>query len=444
MKAFLLILLLFFTLSTLKGYAAPHSLPSSLAREVLSESLPNAHAPEIFTEEDFKLVWEQEPLFGLEAVLIPESIEWVRATDVLVIPRAKLKIKVKGIENGKASHRGFSQVFSVSNGNATTEILIALISGEKIEVAIDKPGHKIIHNTLRIQFSPKIYSENRVYYDTSCSPYGLKVEQGTLESNQWMYLSCRMVLNKVAGQLKQSIELYLYWDNAPANVFLNNLETSPTQYPLWVIPLQNEPKKISLSQKTRSLVLSYFVPEKFKKAFIGLGIGPYEYLYFGEGQNLITYAPVLTLYGSYFLSETSRIVGFDATAFHSLYYTDFGIYYYSEQAKFFDRKASLNFLLGGHAVLFKARGQALFRPGAPQGFEFIWKDSLKRSYNMSLGAFIFPQINDKAYYNFWWRWGTAGLFVELNYIAWLEKAINDRVFSRSIGIAIGFPLARFL
>ena len=51
----------------------------------------------------------------------------------------------------------------------------------------------------------------------------------------------------------------------------------------------------------------------------------------------------------------------------------------------------------------------------------------------------------KAYYNTWLRWGSPSFFGEVNYISWEENLEGrGRFYSQSVGVSLGFPLARVL
>ena len=101
-------------------------------------------------------------------------------------------------------------------------------------------------------------------------------------------------------------------------------------------------------------------------------------------------------------------------------------------------------MLGAHVLGFNNGNQFLIRPGVPQGVELVFSDAFRRGSNLSLGGFIYPEISGKEYYNIWLRWGGSRYFVELNYILWKEQVDSSSVFSRSVGVSLGLPLARFL
>ncbi|MBI3555139.1 MAG: hypothetical protein HY074_02600 [Deltaproteobacteria bacterium] len=215
---------------------------------------------------------------------------------------------------------------------------------------------------------------------------------------------------------------------------------------VWTLRLSSAANRVSLRVGTQSLVLRYSIPVVDHAGTIAIGVGPYAYTFEAEHTNTHTWAAIITAYGSYRLSDTMRIVGFDASAAHYNYYNDTGIYLSTVSAKAFDNRLLVNIMLGAHALVFRTDNVHYLRPGGPQGFELVYRDAFKRAYNLSLGAFIYPPISNRSYYNVWARWGGAGLFAELNFIAWREKGGSSDiqgVYNRSIGVSLGMPLFRF-
>jgi len=188
--------------------------------------------------------------------------------------------------------------------------------------------------------------------------------------------------------------------------------------------------------------ISAGLPRRLTTAFVGVGLGPYSYMIQVPGEKTVqTVAPITTLYGSYFLSEGSRMVFFDAFPVQGQWYNDFGLYFNNESSRALDERLSFNLLLGFHLISFKSPWGIQHRLGAPQGFEMIYRDAFGRRNNLSVGGFFYPPIAGKAYYNTWLRVGSSRIFGELNYLSWRELAGNgDQAISRSVGICIGAPL----
>jgi hypothetical protein len=151
-----------------------------------------------------------------------------------------------------------------------------------------------------------------------------------------------------------------------------------------------------------------------------------------------------TLYGGYFITEMMRVVAFGALAIHATPYSDIGVYINSEYLKVIDRRLVINIMLGAHVLGFNTGNEMKYAFGGPQGFELTFHD-IRKGENLTAGAFIYPHIDQTMYYNVWLRYGTARFFGEVNYISWIEPLSgSDRVYARSAGVSIGFPVARFL
>lgn len=428
-----------------------HSIPASLAQDALSESVPTAFAPVDFTPEDFSFEWVGEPLHEVSLSLVPDTIEWVRVGEFISLPRSRLQVVARDAQAGKVTVSGFSQALAESNeASIRAQIPIALQSGERnpVEITILREGKEILGKAV-VRFTPKDNGvSTRILYDSSCSPYGLSATVSGATSaaktgHDWMYVGCRLVTEAGPGNRTGSLELYTYWDNVGDVIQVGGVSTPSTSPSLWPLRVRAKPGRTELSANGRKIKLSYYAPDAFKHFFIGAGLGPYEYKFFGGGRDTVGVAPVLTIYASLFITESIRLVAFDATAISRSYYTDLGVYLSTESAKILDNRLSVNLLLGGHVIWFESEGKGVQRFGAPQGFEFNFRDAFVRGYNFGAGAFIYPLINDKAYSNVWLRWGTRGYFGEVNYIGWKERAEDRQIYSRSFGVCFGVPIGRF-
>jgi hypothetical protein len=186
------------------------------------------------------------------------------------------------------------------------------------------------------------------------------------------------------------------------------------------------------------------LPDPLHAAFVGLGIGPYYYLYRDGPVELDATLPLLTLYAGYAFTPEVRLVYFNATAMHARWGSiDQGLYVWLEQARFVDDRVSLNLLLGANVLVYSHDDHAVGRLSVPQGFEFIVRDLFARNRNLTAGAFVYPKISGRAYYNFWLRWGSPQVFGELNYIEWQEPHGDERTHSRALGVSFGAPILRF-
>lgn len=444
-----------FSLFSLKAFCGTFQLPASLLPEVVAETSPLAWALDDMRLEDFEVKWVKNTIPGASAKFVLESMEWVRVYDLFVIPRARLGIKIPGIQQGTVSYFNKNQVFAPTSSESSSEIPVALFSSQlnRIRVVVQRNG-KIIEDELVIKFLPKTSKQpvTRNYIDSSCSPYKidvkLKESKTPRQESSWSYTTCRMVYTHASIGRVPNLEIFVLWDQNSQDILLNGIPTHANSDSIWAFSNRTKPGHFVLESRNQgTLQFSYRVNETLNLAFLGIGIGPYHYEFDAQNLNTSAWVPLVTLYGSYFISDSIRFTGFNATAINKNYFSDTGFYVNTESFRIFDRRVSLSLMLGAHVILFKTKDGNEWKWGIPQGVEIIFKDFFKRGYNGSTGAFILPRINGKSYTNAWIRWGNPSLFGEFNYISWeepLEKSIGNRAFSKSIGICIGFPIARFL
>lgn len=435
--------------------AATLPLPASLAHEALSETVPTAFSPAgfepvAFDVPDFALEWRGDPLPGVEARLGEKSFEWVRAIEVLAIPRARLLLRVRDAEGGRITHAGFSHPLVSDEGQENAwaaEIPVALISGERnpVEIRIRRAG-KEIAGKLELRFKPRARAATpRVFLDPSCSRFDMRIEALAAEQGndaQWVYVGCRLIVAEGDAHRTPTLESYVFWDNVGQSLELGGIETPASSPSLWALRLPAKAAPVRLKASGQGLVLRYSVPERLRLGSIGLGLGPYTYFFDGLGNTTDTVAPLLTVYGSFFLTESMRFVAFSAASISQNSSGDLGVYLNTENFRIFDRRLGIYLLLGGHVIGFQSNGSFYAIPGFPQGMELIYSDAFGKGRNLSLGGFLYPEISGKAYTNAWLRWG-GRIFGEINYISWREKIGESPIYSRSVGLSFGMPIGRF-
>ncbi len=466
------------------------SLPESIPQEVLNETVPTAHAPLDFDSDDYTVEWVGPPLPNTNVVIKSKSIQWMRASDVLVLPRGRVELTAFGATGGTIKNAGYVQPMQplLAGGDANVGLItlsaplllgmpviptlpgasptsppepaavgmrasfpVALLSGDRnlIHVSLKRDG-KEETGVLRLKFKPRPeFTGARSNADTACSSSQVRIEGGNgapipPEDNDWLWIGCRLVHTYDTDYRRGNMELYVYWDGAGDLIEVNGVPTASKGESTWAFRVVPGAGEIRLKSGTRERVVKYFAADRMRLGFIGFGIGPYAYTFEGGNHNVHTVAPVLTIYSSFYFNEALRFVAFDATAIHSEPYTDLGLYLVSESVRFWDKKISLNVMLGAHTIGLRIKGIYMFKFGAPQGFELQYRDFLMRGSNAMLGTFIYPEIAGKTYYNLWLRWGPAKWFIELNYIVFREKFDDANIYNRSLGISVGSPLARFL
>ncbi len=422
-------------------------LPPTLAPEVLSETVPFVFDPGELRAQDFSIKWSGPTLEGVEVRVGEESLEWVRVKDVFVIPRGRIIVETKNAQAGRILNYGYSQAFQKEGDLWRAEIPVVFFSGKEnsVQVTLVRDG-KTIMGTLGFEFQPQAKErEGQVMIDPSCSPFNVAPKDVSIKANSWIFVGCRLAYVEGDKHLTSSLEIYVIWDNVGQIIKVDGIDQAASSQNVWALRQRAYPGNVAMSADggASKVTLTYSVAEKQHWAFLGVGVGPYSYSYFDSATAVNSYAPIMTLYGSFLFTELMRIVMFNATAFHSKFYSDLGIYLLTEQTRSFDKRLSFNLLLGLHGIVFKDGEKTVFKLGGPQGAELIFRDFLKRNHNLGLGAFIFPPIGGKAYYNVWLRWGTPSFFGELNYLAWQEAVDSHTVYSRSFGLTVGMPLARF-
>ena len=149
--------------------------------------------------------------------------------------------------------------------------------------------------------------------------------------------------------------------------------------------------RFELEAGATKLAFTYFAPERFHRLSLGLGIGPYAYLYSHAGEYLSTPSPLLTFYGSYYLTDTARFAVFDATAFNSRMNSDLGFYVNTENARAIDNRLSIHLLLGVHFIGIDSDGAYHLLFGAPQGFELVFSDALRQGSRPLGGLVSLPE-----------------------------------------------------
>ncbi len=446
-------------LSTTPVCASPSDTPTSLIRAALFESTPSAFAPSDISAEDFSWSWtskdqtHSQPPANIHVQISPQSLQWVRVSEVLVIPRARLIITapVTAVSGGHIDYLGVTYPFMAAGQQKLyidLPIVLLQSANHSVRFSLKIRDGKKLQYQLKINYQPK-QSElrNLVMVDSSCSSYQVDGEINQSKQPSWAYVGCRLIHGEGAGYRPAHLEMHMILSepNLGNSLIINQSEVEATQEGLWVVRTKGPNSKITVESPSLKLNLTHSAPSTVKYGFFGVGLGPYQYTQHSPGTDISSVIPLLTIYMSYFLTETVSLAAFNATNIHKQFLTDTGIYLRTETNRILDRRVSLSLMLGAHAIAFKWDGKTTTRFSAPQGVEALFRDFLKTSYNLSAGAFIYPPIASRSYYNLWLRWGKASYFAEFNYIGLQEPLeFGQRYYSRSVGLSFGFPLFRFL
>lgn len=424
-------------------------LPDSLARAALAAHKATAFAPAELDGGDFTIDRLDErggDALAASLTVEPGSVRFVRVADFVVLPRGLAKVVVSGADGGVIDYAGTTQVLvhDAATNSSSAELPVALLSGhaEPITVRARVAG-ELVRARYAVRFSPRSTHAALVMQDSSCSPWGIEVAGGSLPPDSWLYLGCRLIRTARADDMAATLEIYALWDNAGAGVSLSGVRLTRTREALYVLRVATAPGHLTLQARGHALTLTYGVPPTLPAAFVGVGFGPYRYLLRDGEREADVLTPLFTLYAGYTFTPDVRIVYFNATAVHRRGYADNGLYLWLEQARMVDDRLSFNLLLGANMLVYSHRDRLEWRMTAPQGFELVYRDLFMRNRSAMLGAFLYPDLFDRSYYNVWLRWGSPQLFGELNYIHWKQPHSDGVTSSTSVGISFGMPLARF-
>jgi len=452
-----------------------HRFPDSIALEALSDTVPFVFSPASLEASDFEPFWLDQEIPGVSLSLAKNSIEWVRVADLFLVPRGRLRLEVPKAEGGGLVSGGFSHVWASNDGtdSGIIEVPVAFLgtsTGYFLSVELNgvsvHGGQKNFSSRIGIRLKGKgIPKQERIMIDRACSPWGVRVDQVSLSSDEWIYIGCRMVVGWGDDHQVGSLETYILrsttrenqsFDSIGKPLYLGMQRLQEIRPSVYALRLWSKPGKIRISSDTfedRSVAsgvertdfkLEYFLGKRFYNGFFGGGIGPYQYEFSGSQGSTAGVRPLLTLYGGYFLSEPMRIVLFNATSMDRNYFSDTGLYLSLDQFTGLDGYVAFKLLLGLHGLAFPTGLGRQLNFSLPQGFEFTLKDVGGRNKNVLAGAFLYPPINDRSYYNVWLRWGSSRFFGELNYIKWSEPYSGGITSSSSLGLSVGGHIWSFL
>jgi hypothetical protein len=214
--------------------------------------------------------------------------------------------------------------------------------------------------------------------------------------------------------------------------------------------LTNDPLNIKVQDhfgNIREFKIEAKVPKRDSRFKSAYGFGPYQLTVRNEGgQTDDTIAPAVMFYGKYRLDDkdVNSIKVFDALVGRSSIFNNAGMYFSSDVAKILEGRLIINTMLGfQHLTLSNSFKETETYTSfiAPQGVEIIWKHPFNwKNYSAVYGRF-YSSSTDSNYINTWVRWGGGGMFWELNYIGYEDRA-NDNVpdvYSKTWGLSVGFP-----
>lgn len=388
---------------------------------------------------DFKIKLRLNENIKSKVVLKKGSIQWIRIEDVLLTPRARIAIYLKGnAQDFTLNYRGKSILMQQNKKTiAQTEFYVSLFQFDKIDII--KKGKKIGDISF---YAKKNKSKHRksTLIDYSCSRSGIKIKG--LEK-EYISLGCRM--NRVGKWGKEKPMLEVLWTSANYRLLDNS------KAPYIAVFMSNNPVKLKVinhNNEIKEIELSARIPKRLHRLNIAYGYGPYafETTYDQDPEldstDLLKYTepvvPAFMLYFNYKVNEDTSIRGFDAVVWKDSVFNNLGIYYASDIGKPLDKKFTITTLLGMQHLYFKfdegypTKSEPIF----PQGIEFNYRHAFGiENYLINGGAFLSPSENID-YQNIWVRWGKT-IFWELNYIYWGTGEFSAKMWGLSAGFFFG-------
>ncbi len=425
------------------GFVLPATATENPYSVVLDDPFPSASAPFDLKTSDY--VWkgvDQLPT-GSRVEWLGIEPQWTRVEERLVFPRTGFRLHLSGVESGMMTVQGRNYPLRTEGIFQAGEALVPLVSGSasQVDVRFHK-GNESKTVTLRLQNQSVLERQTN---DPSCSPFRLKIEKiSEGPASLLVFAHCRLIREQTETGSVGSLDLLLWWDGADKTTQIDAFDV--TDSPPSVLRIRMNaatPSVVVTTPQGTQYRVSARVPEKVNRGFFGMGIGPYQYRLLAPEADVNSVAGVLTVYGSYQVSDAVRLTAFNATTLNRNTFTDTGLYVKTDSAKFFDQRISVSLMLGANAVGFRYGGRTRLKVGAPQGFEAKIPDFFIPNVALTVGAFVYPPIDQKSYYNTWLRVGTPSFFGELNFLAIRDRFEEGAIYTRSAGISIGFPVARF-
>jgi hypothetical protein len=132
----------------------------------------------------FKVI--QNGQYEIKAMMVPNSIQWIRLDQTVLIPRALMEISFLGKNHFKYTweyaNQRITPMYNESDQRFRAQIFISLFESFPLELYEDE---KVVQ-TIRLKPAPKKYSH---LIDYSCAPYSVEVEG---MRRDYLSLGCRI------------------------------------------------------------------------------------------------------------------------------------------------------------------------------------------------------------------------------------------------------------
>lgn len=372
---------------------------------------------------DFVLKREKGSKIALK--WINDSVQWVRLNEVLLMPRAKLRLQIPA--TAPSFHvKYLNKVFLLQSykGRATLDLWVSLFRAEPITILKGNEVYEVI--TLLAEKSKQ--TTNTQLIDYSCAPWSVEV-LGL--DDDYLSVGCKIHRTGKVGAEVPHLEIlwsaasYRLADDSPSPYYASITTSDPVEFE--VINNKNEKKKVTIKTK---------LPKRVKRLRVGFGLGPHQ---FKTMENKVTedrWTGSYFLYSNLFLGEGVSLRAFNAYTRQDSTFNNAGLYYATEISKFFDNRFSFTTLIGAQILTYKTpQGDNFNEAIFPQGGEIVWQHPFGlKNYRMTVGLF-FDLSQAHTYQNNWLRFGTS-TFMEVNYIKWGTENTQAELW----GFSVGFPI----
>ena len=373
---------------------------------------------------------------NIKAIIDPSSFEWVRFEKTLLVPRARLKIKVESPRSDfYIIYKDKTTSFQQSAKNSYGEIYYSLYEREKVYIYFKE---KIIGEVI-IQFNK--HKKEKVIIDYTCSRNNIVING--LEDEHFS-IGCH---TRRIGQFgKEKPLLEIQWVSPELKI----IDSSYVPYKAAFVtqrPVNILVKNI-YTGKTKTIRITARIPKRLHRLFTAYGFGPYALHtkitdpQTQEDSTIHTnIAPALFFYLNYKISETTSIRGFDAAIFQESKFNNAGLYLGSDFGFSLDNKLYFTTLLGVQYLYFKFSDDSpeVSEPIFPQGIEFMYRHAFDIPNYIISGGIFLSTDREIEYENVWIRWG-KNYFWELNLISWGKEEFEAKTW----GLSVGFPFKGFL
>jgi hypothetical protein len=399
------------------AYAGELGLPDSLAASALSETRPGARTPFDLKPETYTFRWTNAALDDVTLTLQPDSVDWVRTSEVLVVPTARLEVVGQNISAGTVQASGFQQAMTIEGSQGRVEIPIALLTGayNPIRVSIVRDGVPL-SGTATLRHETK--GAPLIARDTSCSKHWLTWTTTGDFAGDWIFLGCREAQVRGEGGRTSSLEIYALWDG-PAGLTTAGVTSGPTLTNTWTYRLRHTPGTLTLTDEDRDeLKLSYRIRKRSHNGVMGLTLGP---AISPTADGALTASGFLRPHLILRVDERSRAVFFDALFVNEEgWINDIGGYYGSPLLSLADDRIRVSSLLGAHLQTYAVEDKTVVRYSFPQGIDIHIPDAVLPSWWLRAGGFIQPKVGQSAYYQAYVRYGPMS-YLEVNYTSWQHR-----------------------